>query len=70
MLEAFTWRRCANPSMRDLKDELASLKIDREPAKPRRWGLLDFRVVAAGGSVCCGLLLRKQQADAGELHRR
>ncbi len=31
--------------MRDLKDELASLRIDREPAKPRRWGLWIFVVL-------------------------
>ena len=56
MLEAFTWRSNRQPGMRDLKDELASLKIDREPSSPRRWGrwifvLVLLAAVAVGGGI-------------------
>ena len=37
--------------MRDLKDELASLKIDREPAEATAMGNVDLRTAAVGGGV-------------------
>ncbi len=42
------------PGMRDLKDELASLKIDREPSSPRRWGRWIFVVVLLAAVAVAG----------------
>jgi HlyD family secretion protein len=42
------------PGMRDLKDELASLKIDREPATPRRWGRWIFIVLLLAAISAAG----------------
>ena len=42
-------------SMRDLKDELASLRIDREPAKPRRWGLWIFVLLLLAAVSAAGM---------------
>ena len=43
------------PSMRDLKDELASLKIDRDPPKRRRWGLWIFVLLVLLGASAAGV---------------
>ncbi len=50
------------PSMRDLKDELASLKIDRDPPKPRRWGMWLFLILLVAAVSAAGMYAVRNKA--------
>ena len=50
------------PSMRDLKDELASLKIDRDPPKPRRWGMWIFLLLLVAAVSVAGMYLVRNKS--------
>lgn len=47
--------------MRDLKDELASLKIDRDPPRPRRWGRWIFLLLALAAVSAAGLYFARNK---------
>jgi len=49
--------------MSDLKDELASLRIDRGPAKRGRWGLWIFLLVLVASVSAAGLYLVKTRPE-------
>ena len=49
------------PSMRDLKDELASLKIDRDPPKPRRWGMWIFLLLLLAAVSAAGMYVARNK---------
>jgi RND family efflux transporter MFP subunit len=48
--------------MRDLKEELASLKIERNPPKRRRWGLWIFVLVLVAAVSAAGLYVARNQS--------
>lgn len=54
------------PSMRDLKDELASLKIDREAPKRRKWGMWIF-VLLLLAAASAGMYLVRSKAMLANL---
>ena len=47
--------------MRDLKDELASLKIDRDPPKPRRWGMWIFVLLLLAAVSAAGMYVARNK---------
>jgi len=49
------------PNMRDLKDELASLKIDRDPPKPRRWGMWIFLLLLLAAVSAAGMYVARNK---------
>ena len=51
------------PGMSDLKDELASLKIDRDPPKRRRWGMWIFVLLLLAAVSAAGLYLVKTKPE-------
>jgi len=48
--------------MRDLKDELASLKIDRDPPKRRRWGMWIFVVLLLAAVSAAGMYVVRNKS--------
>src|SRR6516165_5859085 len=50
------------PIMRDLKEELASLRIERTPPKRRRWGLWIFVLVLLAAVSAAGLYLSRNRS--------
>jgi RND family efflux transporter MFP subunit len=48
--------------MRDLKEELASLRIERDPPKRRRWGLWIFVLVLLAAVSAAGLYLSRNKS--------
>ena len=48
--------------MRDLKDELASLKIDRDPPKRRRWGMWMFVVLLLAAVSAAGMYVVRNKS--------
>ena len=51
------------PSMRDLKDELASLKINREQPKRRSWGLWIVLLLLVAAASAAGMYLVKTRPE-------
>src|ERR1022692_4260410 len=54
---------CRTTRMGDLKDELASLRIDREQPKRGRWGLWIFLLLLAAAASAAGLYLIKTKPE-------
>src|SRR5499427_7320925 len=50
------------PGMRDLKEELASLRIERNPTQRRRWGLWIFVLVLLAAASAAGLYVARNKS--------
>src|SRR6516165_1636482 len=50
------------PGMRDLKEELASLRIERNPTQQRRWGLWIFVLVLLAAASAAGLYVARNKS--------
>lgn len=55
------------PSMRDLKEELASLRIERDPPKKRRWGLWIFVLVLLAATGAAALYIVRNKSMLASL---